>query len=281
VIAELLLAAALAKPAPPPPVPRFEHAIVVVFENHEQSDILGSGAAPTFDALARRGALLTHDDAVTHPSLPNYLALVSGSTHGITSDCTDCVVRARSLADTLDAAHRTWKTYAEGLPRPGYTGAFAGRYAKKHDPFLYFADVLASARRRNRVVPFTQLARDARAKRLPSFALIVPDLCNDMHDCPVATGDAWLKRNVVPLTRLPGTVVFVTFDEGTSLEGGGGRVATLVLGPLVRPGARYTAPTSHYGVLRTIETAWKLPLLGASRTTAPITGIWKESRSSS
>jgi phosphatidylinositol-3-phosphatase len=280
VIAELLVAAALAKPAaPPPPVPRFRHVIVVVFENHEQGEILGSGAAPTFDALARRGAVLTHDDAVAHPSLPNYLALVSGSTHGITSDCTDCVVRARSLADTLEAARRTWKTYAEGLPRPGFTGAFAGRYAKKHDPFLYFADVAASARRRNRVVPFTQLARDLRAKRLPDFALVVPDLCNDMHDCPVATGDAWLARNVVPLTRLRGTVVFVTFDEGTSDEGGGGRIATLVLGPLVRAGSRFTAPTSHYGVLRTIESAWKLPLLGASRTAAPITGIWKESRS--
>jgi hypothetical protein len=277
VIAELLVAAALAaKPKPPPrPVPRFRHAIVVVFENHELPAILGSGEAPTFDALARRGALLTHDDAVAHPSLPNYLALVSGSTQGITSDCTDCVVHARSLADTLEAAHLTWKTYAEGLPAPGFAGPFAGRYAKKHDPFLYFADVAASGRRRSNVVPFPQFARDVRANRLPTFSLVVPDLCDDMHDCSVATGDAWLKREIAPLLRLPGTVVFVTFDEGTSDEGGGGRVATLVLGPLVRPGARYTAPTSHYGLLRTLEDAWGLPRLGLSRTARPITGIWK------
>ena len=274
-IAELLLAAALAKPAPPRPVPRFRHAIVVVFENHELPSILGSGEAPTFDALARRGALLTHDDAVAHPSLPNYLALVSGSTQGITSDCTDCVVHARSLADTLEAAHLTWKTYAEGLPAAGFTGPFAGRYAKKHDPFLYFADVASSARRRAHVVPFPQLARDVRSNGLPTFSLVVPDLCDDMHDCSVATGDAWLRREVVPLVRLPGTVVFVTFDEGTSDEGGGGRVATLGLGPLVRPGARFTAPTSHYGLLRTLEEAWRLPRLGLSAAARPITGIWR------
>ena len=273
-IAALVAAASLARTSPP--VPRFRHAIVVVFENEEASSVLGSPAAPTFAALARRGALLTHDDAVAHPSLPNYLALVSGSTHGIASDCTDCSVHARSLADTLEAAGLTWKTYAEGIPAAGYTGAeSAAGYAKKHDPFLYFDDVAASPRRRARVVPFPQLARDVRSKRLPTFSLVVPNLCDDMHDCPVATGDAWLKRELVPLLRLPGTVVFVTFDEGSSDEGGGGRVATLVLGPLVRPGARFTRATSHYGLLRTLEQAWRLPFLGRSRAATPVTGIWR------
>ena len=120
----------------PVPLPRFTHVVVVVFENHEASAIIGNPDAPTFNALARRYAILTNYDAVAHPSLPNYLALVSGSTHGISSDCTDCVVRARSLADTLAAAGKTWKTYAEDLPYPGFTGGSSGRYAKKHDPFL-------------------------------------------------------------------------------------------------------------------------------------------------
>ena len=107
------LAAAVALVAP---VPSFHHVVVVVFENHERSEIAGSSSAPTFAALARRGATLTGYDAVSHPSLPNYLALVSGSTHGISDDCTSCVVSGPSLADTLAAAGRTWKTYAEGLP---------------------------------------------------------------------------------------------------------------------------------------------------------------------
>jgi len=259
-------------------VPHFTHVVVVVFENHEATSIAGSPDAPTFNALARRYASLTDYEAVAHPSLPNYLALVSGSTQGITSDCTDCVVEARSLADTLAAAHKTWKTYAEDLPSPGFTGASQGRYAKKHDPFLYFQNVVRSRSRRDRVVPFTQFARDAAGHGLPDFSLVVPNLCDDMHDCSVATGDAWLKAHIVPILHSPalrGGVVFVVFDEGTSDAGGGGHVDALALGPTVRRDSRFTKATNHYGLLRTIEDAWGLPRLGLSRSGTPIGGIWK------
>jgi phosphatidylinositol-3-phosphatase len=260
-------------------VPNFTHVVVVVFENHEASSIAGNPDAPTFNALARRYAMLTNYDAIGHPSLPNYLALVSGSAQGIRSDCTDCVVNGRSLADTLPAAGRTWKTYAEDIPYAGFTGGSSGRYAKKHDPFLYFRDVAASRARRNRVVPFPQLAGDLRRHRLPDFSLVIPNLCDDMHDCSVATGDAWLKAHVVPLLRSPelrGGVVFVVFDEGTSDTGGGGRVEALALGSTVRRGSRFSRATNHYGLLRTIEDAWRLPRLGFSRKGTPIGGIWKK-----
>lgn len=260
-------------------VPDFTHVVVVVFENEEASSIAGNPDAPTFNALAHRYATLTNYDAVAHPSLPNYLALVSGSTHGITSDCTDCVVHARNLADTLAAAGKTWKTYAEDLPYPGFTGAFSGRYAKKHDPFLYFIDIVDARARRDRVVPFTQLSVDLRRHRLPNFSLVVPNLCNDMHDCPVATGDAWLKAHIVPLLHrrvMRHGVVFVVFDEGTTDAGGGGHVEALALGPTVRRGSRFSRATNHYGLLRTIEDAWKLPRLRFSRTGTPIGRIWKK-----
>lgn len=259
-------------------VPAFKHVVLVVFENHETTEIVGNPAAPTFNLLAHRYATLTNYDAVSHPSLPNYLALVSGSTHGITSDCTTCVVRGRSLADTLTGARKTWKTYAEGLPYAGFTGAFAGLYAKKHNPFLYFKDVADSPRRRRRVVPFTQLARDVRHRRLPSFSLVIPNLCNDMHNCSVATGDAWLREHVVPLLHarvMRHGVIFVVFDEGTTNTGGGGHVEALVLGPTVRHGATFAETTNHYGLLRTIEDAWHLPRLGLSRTATPIGRIWR------
>ena len=260
-------------------IPSFTHVVVVVFENHEANSIAGNPAAPTFNALARRYATITNYTAVAHPSLPNYLALVSGSTQGITSDCTDCIVQARNLADTLEAARKTWKTYAENLPAPGFTGGSSGRYAKKHDPFLYFRDVADSRARRNRVVPFPQLARDLSARRLPDFSLVIPNLCDDMHDCSVSTGDAWLKAHVVPLLHSPelrGGVVFVVFDEGTSNTGGGGHVEALALGPTVRRGATFGKATNHYGLLRTIEDAWGLPRLGFSRTGTPIGGIWRK-----
>jgi hypothetical protein len=287
VLAALALAACASAAWKPPAkapaattVPDFSHVVVVVFENHEANAVEGSSAAPTFNALGRRYARLTRYDGITHPSLPNYLALVSGSTHGITSDCTDCLVSGRSLADTLAAAGKTWKTYAEDLPEPGWTGGSSGRYAKKHDPFLYFRDVVSSAPRRDRVVPFTRLSRDVAAGRLPDFSLVVPNLCDDMHDCSVATGDAWLKTHVVPLLRSPalrGGVVFIVFDEGSSDLGGGGHVDALALGPAVKPHSTFTRPTNHYGLLRTIEDAWGLQRLGASARAAPITGIWRKS----
>ena len=253
-------------------VPPFNRVVVVVMENKARSEVLGNRAAPAFNAFARRGAVLSAYRGVTHPSLPNYLALVSGSTHGITSDCTTCTVAGLSLADTLEAKGLTWKTYAEGLPRPGWTGPYSGRYAKKHVPFLYFRRVLASPARLQRVVPLTQLARDRAAGKLPTFSLVVPDLCHDMHDCSVATGDAWLKRFLPPLLQLPGTAVFVVFDESDSADPG---IPALALGPVVRPGSRYSRAMSHYGLLRTIEDGLGLRRLGLSARAAPITGIWR------
>jgi phosphatidylinositol-3-phosphatase len=258
--------------AAPRPVPAFGHAVVVVLENKARGEVLGNRDAPAFNAFARRGAVLSGYRGVTHPSLPNYLALVSGSTHGISSDCTSCTVPGRSLADTLAARGRTWKTYAEGLPRPGWTGASSGRYAKKHDPFVYFRRVLARPGWLRRVVPLSQLSRDLAARRLPAFSLVVPDLCHDMHDCSVATGDAWLRRFLPRLLKLPKTAVFVVFDESDSRDPG---VPALALGPLVRPGSHFRPAISHYGLLRTVEDGLGLPRLGRSAGAAPVTGIWR------
>jgi phosphatidylinositol-3-phosphatase len=257
----LILATPAAQAAPR--VPAFAHVIVVVFENKESGSVLGNRGAPTFNAYARRYARLSRYYAVTHPSLPNYIALVSGSTQGITSNCTECTVDAPSLASTLQASDRTWKTYAEGYPS-------SPRYAKKHNPFLYFRGV-----NHRRVVPLTDLSRDLRARSLPDFALIVPDLCHSMHDCPVSTGDAWLRRVAKPLLGLRNTAIFVLFDEGTSNAHGGGHIPALVLGTAVRRGATDRAFLTHYSVLRTIEDAWQLPRLGKSARATPIRGIWR------
>ncbi len=272
-VAVLALLAAVALPSAQAaaPVPQFAHVIVIVFENKEEHQVIGARDAPTFTRLARSYAQLRDYHGVAHPSLPNYLALVSGGTHGIRSDCTSCTVTGRSLADTLEGAGRSWKTYAEGLPRPGFTGAFAGRYAKKHDPFLYFRDIAGSPARRRRVVPLTQLALDLRAGQLPDFALVVPDICHSMHDCSVRIGDRWLAHTVPPLLAVPDTAIFVAFDEGSAPN----HVPALVLGTAVKPGVSFARRTDHYGLLRTIEEAWGLPALGASAHAAPITGIWR------
>jgi phosphatidylinositol-3-phosphatase len=260
------------------PAPRFRHIVVVVMENKAKAEVLGSRDAPYFNSLASRYAVLAHYGGIAHPSLPNYLGLISGATHGIHTDCTDCVVSARNLADTLERAHRTWKAYAEKLPRAGWTGPRAGLYVKRHVPFLYFRDVLRSPARRRHVVPMRQLSTDLAAGRLPDFSLVVPDMCHDMHDCSVAQGDAWLGRFLPPLLRNPRlalSVIFVVFDEPSIFQPGTDLVPALALGRVVKPDSEYSPRTSHYGLLRTIEDAWGLPRLGLSKRAAPITGIWR------
>jgi hypothetical protein len=149
---------------------------------------------------------------------------------------------------------------------------------KRHNPFLYFRSIVSKPVRRNRVVPLGQLWPDLARGSLPDFALVVPDLCNSMHDCPVSTGDAWLAHVTKPLLASPqlaGSVIFVVFDEGRTNVGGGGEMAALALGPAVRPGAKYEPVVNHYGLLRTVEDAWGLRRLGASAGAKPITGIWR------
>jgi predicted small lipoprotein YifL len=247
------------------------HLITIVMENKEYGDVVGNAAAPYTNRLARRYGVATASYGVRHPSLPNYLALTSGSTHGITSNCTGCHIRARNIVDQLEAARRSWKGYMEDMPKPCFTGAHAGGYAKKHDPFVYYDDIVAAPRRCGRVVPYTELAADLRGRRLPAYSVIVPNLCDDTHDCDVATGDRFLAHLVpVLLAALgPRGLLVLTYDEGTSDAGccgipGGGRIATIVAGPGVRRGARDGRPVDHYGVLRTTEDALGLPRLAAA-----------------
>jgi phosphatidylinositol-3-phosphatase len=253
---------------------------VIVMENHEFGSIIGSSDAPFLNGLAARSALLTNYDAVGHPSLPNYLALLGGSTFGITSDCTDCTVDAPNLVDQLSTAGIGWRAYMEDLPSPCFTGASAGGYVLRHDPFLYFDDVRTDPQRCANVVPYPQLASDAAAGRLPPFVWITPNLCHDMHDCSVQVGDAWLASAVPALepSLASDGVLIVVWDEGTSNAGccgatsGGGRVVAIVGGPGARAGATVDAAANHYSMLGLIESKLGLPPLAGARTAPSIHG---------
>jgi hypothetical protein len=278
-VAAALVAAACGRPAPTAelatpataalPRSASSHIGVIVMENKEATDVVG--ASRYVSALARRYAIASRSYAIRHPSLPNYLALTSGSTHGITSDCTDCHVSGRNIVDQLEAAGISWKGYMEDLPSPCSPVAGVGRYAMKHDPFMYYDDVARNPRRCRKVVPFEQLASDLRRGALPTFSFISPNLCNDTHDCDVATGDHFLSGLVPKLLRESGPHGFVvlTWDEGVTNDGcctdaSGGRIATVVAGPDVRRDATSNRPVDHYGVLRTIESALRLPPLGGA-----------------
>jgi hypothetical protein len=253
------------------------HIAVILMENEEYGSIIGSPSTPYINGLARRYAVATSMYAIGHPSLPNYLALTGGSTFGITSDCTDCSVAKTSIVDQLETAHVSWKAYMEGLPHRCFTGAGAGEYAKKHDPFVYYTRVSGDASRCARVVPLSQLAADEGANTLPTFSWITPNLCHDMHDCSPSAGDHFLATLVPSLLRSlgPRGLLFLTWDEGATDNGccrlaSGGHIATIVAGAGAKHGARLTTPVDHYSVLAAIEDLLGLPRLrGAACACTP------------
>jgi membrane-associated phospholipid phosphatase len=251
------------------PRPRVTRVVLVVEENHEFGQVIGSHQAPFLNRLAAHGTLLTHYYAITHPSLPNYVALLAGSPLGIRSDCRRCHRPGRNLVDQLEAAGISWKAYYQSLPAPCSAAVSAGAYAKKINPFAHLDDIRSSSARCHRVVPLSQLGPDLRHRRLPRFTMITPDLDHDMHSGSVARADTFLRRLYQELAGStawrPGTLLVLTFDEGKSARGiadrGGGHVATIVVGPGV-PRGHDPNHYDHYALLRSIETLFHLPYLG-------------------
>ncbi len=118
-------------------IPNFDHIVLIMLENRDYGTAIDPKQMPQLTALEQKYVLLTNYYAVTHPSLPNYIALMSGSTQGITSDCTNCFLNQPNLADEIEASGRTWKAYLEDLPSPCFVGD-SGKYAQKHNPLIYF-----------------------------------------------------------------------------------------------------------------------------------------------
>lgn len=259
-------------------VPAFAHIALVVLENRSEANIIGSAAAPYLNGLAHSYTYLDNYAAVAHPSLPNYLALAGGDTFGITSDCTSCFVQARNLSDLLADAGISGKAYMEDMPRACFKGSRGG-YAQKHNPFAYFDDIRNDPQRCQSVVPYTDLATDLASGNLPGFMWITPNLCHDMHDCDVASGDRWLADNLPPLLSSPAftqqpSLLAVVWDEddGSSAN----RVPLILAGSSVKPGYVSHLPANHYSLLRTIEAAWGLqPLTANDAAAQPITDAFQ------
>jgi phosphatidylinositol-3-phosphatase len=256
-------------------VPNFDHIILIVLENHNYQDVIGNSQMPYFNSLANQYVLLTQYFAVTHPSLPNYIVLASGSRQGITSDCTDCFVNKTNLADRIEASGRTWKSYQEDMPSPCTLGN-SNLYAQKHNPFIYFDSIRLDAARCNRsIVPLTDLETDLAVHQLPNFAWIQPNLCHTGHDCGLDVVDEWLKNIITLLQASPemgqNSLIIITFDEangnndssccGMAIKAGG-QVAAVLISPLARTAFQDSTPYSHFSLLKTILLAWSLPALG-------------------
>jgi phosphatidylinositol-3-phosphatase len=239
-------------------VPRLSHVFVIVMENKEYGSIVGSSAAPYINSLIRKYGLATAYHAVAHPSEPNYFALWAGTTKGVTNDGTYNFTTGSTLASQLGAAGRSWHVAAQNVPLGCFKGSTAsggedgtGTYARKHEPAISWTAVSGSSTRCARITDFAHFNPVT-----GSFWLIVPNMCNDMHDCSVAHGDAFLKGflpKILGSSAFTNGVVFLTWDEGTTSTGGGGHVATIVISPLAKAAFRSSTSHTHYSLLRTVE----------------------------
>jgi len=259
---------------PTPGSAGISHVIVVWLENREASAVTTS-TMPYLYGLSETYGRADQFYAITHPSLPNYLAFWSGSTQGVTDDA-DHDLAVASLADQLTAAGKSWRTYAQGYPGGGcgtastYAGGVdgpgvGGTYARKHNPAMSFTFVSGSSQCAN-IQPLANFDPSV------NFAFVAPNLCNDMHDCSPAQGDAFLQAFLPGVFTAPewaSTLLVVSFDEGTTDANGGGRVFTLVARQGLA-GVTSATPHDHYGLLRTIQYIFGLPCLNASCGAAPL-----------
>jgi acid phosphatase len=249
-------------------VPRPDHVVIAVFENKSYSQVAGNGGAPYLNAVMKRAAVFTNSRGVAHPSQPNYLALFSGSTQGVTDDHCPVDLKGRpNLARQLFDAGLSFAGYSEDLPHAGFLGCSHAKYAAKHNPWVDFNNVPASANQ-----PYSAFPTDFAT--LPTVSFVIPNLCNDMHDCGIAAGDKWARTHLDTYLRWAdehNSLLLVTFDENDGSRRN--QILTFVAGAGVKPGI-YSEPVDHYRVLRTIEAFYRLAPLGEAARTTPVTGIW-------
>jgi phosphatidylinositol-3-phosphatase len=264
-----VFAATLALPAADAAaVPRPDHVVVVVMENHAYDQVIGSSSAPYINRLAAQGALFTSSFAISHPSEPNYLALFSGSDQGVGDDSCPHTSSAENLGHELIATRHTFAGFSEDLPKRGYTGCDSGNYARRHNPWVNFTNVPSSAN-----LPFSRFPSSY--SRLPTVSFVVPNLCHDMHDCGVQTGDGWLRAHLAAYARWAKShhsLLVLTWDEDDD-NGGNNQIATIFFGAGIKPG-HYGERIDHYRVLRTIEDMYRLRHAGNSAHVRPISDVW-------
>jgi acid phosphatase len=241
--------------------------VIIVEENKTLSQIAGNAHAPYINALVANGALFTNARGVTHPSLPNYLALFAGVTNDNGDGCpaTGFAPSAPNLASELLAARLTFTGYAETLPNAGSTVCAAGTYARKHAPWVAFSNVPSRLSK-----PFSAFpAYD----KLPTVSFLIPNVDDDMHDGSIGDGDAWLEghvKSLVSWAKAHDTLIVLTWDEGYDNDN---TIPTVLIGPMVKPG-RYAQRINHYNTLRTLEDMYGLAHTGRAGSVAPLEGCW-------
>ncbi|MCD1259689.1 acid phosphatase [Paenibacillus athensensis] len=250
-------------------LPKPDHVVIVVEENHSFEKVIGSKAAPYINGLVQQGAFFTQSFAVAHPSQPNYLVLFSGSDQGIKDDSCGHTFKAANLASSLIQAQLTFGGYSEDLPETGSTACTHGQYGRKHSPWVNFSNVPKETN-----MPLDSFPADDFSK-LPTVSFVIPNLDNDMHDGSIRAADDWLKEHLDPYVQWAAShnsLLIVTWDEDDNSRNN--HIPTLMAGPMVAIGS-YDQRITHLNVLRTLEDMYGLPHAGKSGDAAAITGVWR------
>jgi phosphoesterase family protein/Big-like domain-containing protein len=252
-------------------VPQSKHVWVVTEENHSYESVIGNPAMPYFNSLASKFGLATQYYSEQHNSISALMWLVAGQPVTGNNQTTSCY-NVDNVARHLIAQGYRWRSYQEDLPYAGFTGVNNLNYVRRHNPIIDFVDTCATGQAANSV-PYTQLAADISNHSTPNYAYITPNLQNDGHDGPLSAADLWLSQNLPMILSLPefqpggDGVLFIVWDEADLSSNGvtqdnrcsarisngcGGRLATVVVGPQVKPGYKSSVRYDHANLLRTI-----------------------------
>jgi acid phosphatase len=265
-------------------------------ENHSYEQVIGNPAMPYLNSLAKSYAVAANYDANSHYSIPNYFWITSGA-YVTLNDGTTQKFNVNNVTRLLNSAGKTWKAYEESLPYSGYVGPSTGNYQENHDPFSYFTDVVNSSEKFN-IVPFTKFSTDLSNNNLPNYTFIKPNGLHDGHNGTLSAADTWLKTNIAPLLATPmfqsggDGILIITFDESYDSDcrpltscpslpenGGGGRVATLIVSPLVKTGYKSSVFYQHPSVLKTMLLALGISGAPGAAQYAPPLDVFRSSSS--
>jgi hypothetical protein len=260
--------------SPPLAWKEIKKVVVIVLEN---SDVDSTLSLSHFNRLAKKGAFLSNYYGITHPSQPNYIAMISGSTQGVDSN-SNASLPMKHIGDLLEIKGKTWRAYGEDYPGDCYLNDSSGNYVRKHMPFLSFENIQNNRIRCNQVVSAKNFGADLIHSNLADFSLFIPNQLNNGHDTGVGYANNWVGEKLLPMLeqRSPDndTLFIITFDEGSYLSDN--KIYTVLFGAGVQPGITSTRAYSHFSLLKTIEMIFGLPTLGLNDVKATfINDVWK------